>query len=174
MVEILVLGATLALAAGASGVEGWRRLAAARALDRFATWRGHHYAPPSPAVGAKSARAFGVRREARFAIDFCRIKGRPHTRVEVEAPAGRLARLDVVQRRGAYIVYGLDPSDAAELHAAASASRLDDRRGVRLTSDGLHVTLVWAGLENDPIVLDSALDFALAAVRFERPDAPYR
>ena len=174
MVEILVLGATLVLAAGASGVEGWRRAAATRALDRFARWRGHHCAPPSPVVGVKSARAFGMRGESRFAIDFCRIKGRPHTRVEVDAPAGRLARVDVVHRRGAYIVYGLDEADGDELRAAATSSRLEDRRGVRLSSDGARVTLVWAGLETDPMVLDSALDLALAAARFERADAPYR
>jgi hypothetical protein len=176
VLELVVLGATLALAAGASGVEGWRRIAATRALDRFARWRGHHFAPPKPEVGAKSPRAFGTRGGATFAIDFCRIRGRPHTRVEVDPPAGRLARIDVVRRRGAYIVYGLDPADEDELRAASATSlaRLDGWKDVRLSSDGARVTLVWAGLESDPMVLDSALDLAVAVARFERPSAPYR
>jgi len=168
VVELVVIGATLALAAGASGFEGWRRIAGARALDRFATWKKCSYAPPN--AEAKSARAFGTREGLAFAIDFCRVDGKPHTRVVVDSAAARLARVTVQRRRGAYIVYGLDPADTEEL--LSSCSKIE--RDVTLTSDGHRMSVVWRGLETDPIAMDSAVDLAIAACRFERPDAPYR
>jgi hypothetical protein len=168
VVELIVIGATLALAAGASGVEGWRRIAGARALDRFARWKSCSYAPPTQNV--KSARAFGTRAGIAFAIDFCRVRGTPHTRVVVDSPAARLARVTVQRRRDSYIVHGLDAADSGVL--LSSCSKVD--RDVVLSSDGRRVTVVWRGLETDPIVLDSAVDLAIAASRFERPEAPYR
>ncbi len=168
MVELIVVGATLALAAGASGIEGWRRIAAMRALDKFAQWKKCSYAPPR--AESQTARAFGMRGGLAFAIDFCRVGGAPHTRVVVDSAAARLARITVQRRKSAYIVHGLDAADTDAL--LSSCSKL--ARDVTLTSDGRQVTVVWRGLETDPIAMDSALDLAIGASRFEQPDAPYR
>jgi hypothetical protein len=195
VLELVVFSMTCGAAVAVAGYEVVRRLGAPRALDAWAKSRGHRFAPAAPKRGIPSPRAFGSSDDAFFTIDFCRVRGEPRTRVCADVPRGRVPRIAVVQRSrfdrtfgsrpeiiglpeldDSYIVHGATGDDARALlepYLSAFVS-LDRRADVRLFADGGRVTLMWAGVETDPHVLDAALSLTLATAAWQRPDAPYR
>jgi hypothetical protein len=146
-------------------------------------------------AGDGAGRSVDEHADVRFTVDFCRVRGDARTRVCAEVARGRVPRLAVVQRSRlerafasavpvsgipdldeAFVVHGAAAEDARALlgpHLGAFA-RLDARSHVRLFSDGGRVTLMWAGVETDPWILDAALGLALATAGWRRTDAPYR
>lgn len=197
MLELVVLGATLAIAAGASGAHVRRRLHAARALERYAQWRSHLYVPG--AQRSDSPRVEGVKNEVAFVIELVRVRGQLRTRVTAPVSKGPGARIAIVQRTGlgralrsrsdgdeapvgidafddAYRLHGMAP-DEARLWLDGSMKDLvclDERRDVWLGSDGATVTLAWSGIERNPMLLDSARDIVVSLASWHRPDFPYR
>ena len=196
MIELVILGATLALAAGATGAQARRRVHAARSLERYAQWRSHLYVPGKRRK--ESPRVEGVKNEIAFTIDLVRIKGNLRTRVTAPVSKGPGARIAVVQR-GAIgralrardpdeTVVGIDAFDHAyRLHGMAPDEArtwleesmkdlvcLDERSDVWLGSDGATVTLAWSGVERNPMLLDSACDVVVSLASWHRPEFPYR
>ena len=96
MIELVVLGATLAIAAGASGAQARRRTLAARTLERYAKWRSHLYVPG--AQRKESPRVEGTKDEVAFTIDLVKIRGNLKTRVRAPVSKGPGAKLAIVQR----------------------------------------------------------------------------
>lgn len=189
-----MIGVTGLAAFVAGAVETARRLGAPRALGEWAKARGHRYTPADPKAKI-GARAFGARGDVLFTIDFCRVRDEPRTRIVADVPRGRVPRIALVQRSrfermfgsalpvlglpeidDAYIVHGLEGPEARDLTLPllAAFERLDRRSDVRLFADAGRVTLMWAGVEPDPRVLDAGLAIVLATVAWEKPDAPYR
>lgn len=196
MIELVILGATLALAAGASGAQARRRVHAARALERYAQWRSHLYVPGKRRK--ESPRVEGVKNEVAFTIDLVRIKGNLRTRVTAPVRKGPGARIAVVQRGAigralrtrdadetvvgidafdhAYRLHGMSP-DEARIWLEESMKDLvclDERSDVWLGSDGATVTLAWSGVERNPMLLDSARDVVVSLASWHRPEFPYR
>ncbi len=195
MIELLVLGATLTIAAWATGADAHRRGAASRALERYAHARGLRFAPAPRSPRGASPRAAGEKDGIPHVIDLYRLGGEVRTRVSTNAPRGRAAILSVSQRGAfawktgiaiqlgepafdrAYLVVTGAPEDADVLRDAARSLLLLDRlgrQGVWLRSDGQKVTLSWRGPESDPLVLDAAREAVVAIGSRHRPDAPYR
>jgi hypothetical protein len=196
VIELVLLGASLALAAGASGAQARRRIHAARTLERYAQWRGHVYVPGKRRKA--SPRVEGMKSDVTFTIDLVRVKG--HLRTRVTAPVSKRpgARVAVVQRSAlgralggredGETVVGIDAFDNAyRLHGMAPDEArawleesmkdlvcLDERSGVWLGSDGATVTLAWSGVERNPMLLDSARDVVVSLASWHRPDFPYR
>jgi hypothetical protein len=196
MIELVVLGATLAIAAGASGAQARRRILAARTLERYAKWRSHFYVPA--ARGNESPRVEGTKNDVSFTIDLVKVKGHLKTRVRAPVTKGPSAKLAIVQRGTmgralrtrahdaievgieafdrSYSVHGMA---AAEARAWLDASMedlvvLDERHDVWLGSDGATVTLAWSGVEMNPLLLDSARDVVVSLACWHRPEFPYR
>jgi hypothetical protein len=196
MIELVVLGATLAIAAGASGAQARRRIVAARTLERYAKWRAHLYVPG--ASRKESPRVEGIKNEVAFTIDLVKIKGHLKTRVRAPVTKGPSAKLAIVQRGAigralrtrsddevgvgieafdrAYRVHGMAPDEArAWLEASMDdLAILDERNDVWLGSDGATVTLAWSGVEMNPLLLDSARDVVVSLASWHRPEFPYR
>jgi hypothetical protein len=196
MIELVVLGATLALAAGASGAQARRRTLAARTLERYAKWRSHLYVPA--AQRKESPRVEGTKDEVAFTIDLVKIRGNLKTRVRAPVSKGPSAKLAIVQRgafgralrtRGdddvevgieafdnAYRVHGMAPEEARAWLEASIENLvvLDERNDVWLGSDGATVTLAWSGVEMNPLLLDSARDVVVSLASWHRPEFPYR
>lgn len=196
MIELVVLGATLAIAAGASGAQVRRRILAARTLERYAKWRSHSFVPA--ALGKDSPRVEGTTGDVSFIVDLVRISG--HLRTRVRAPVTKRpgARIAVVQRGGIgralrtrradETEVGIDAFDNAyRLHGmAADEARtwlgeslahlvcLDERSDVWLGSDGATVTLAWGGVEMNPLLIDAARDLVVSLASWHRPELPYR
>ncbi|MBX3225909.1 MAG: hypothetical protein KIT84_29970 [Labilithrix sp.] len=194
MLELLVLGATLTLAAWAAGSGVHRRTAAARALNLYAVSRGLLFVPATSKPRGASPRVNGTKDGIVFAIDLYRLHGDIRTRVSTDAPRGRAAVLSVGQR-GAFVweregVLALGDADFDRAYvvlegAAEDADvlrevrplllKLDElRTGVWLRSDGHKVTISWRGTESDPIVLDAARDALVLIAARHAPHAPYR
>ncbi|MBS2019744.1 MAG: hypothetical protein JST00_43175 [Deltaproteobacteria bacterium] len=196
MIELVVLGATLALAAGASGARVRRRIVAARTFERYARWRSHVYVPA--ARGSASPRVEGTKDAIGFTLDLVRVRGHIRTRASAEVAKGPGAKITIVQRGhvsramakrdddgietgiasfdAAYRLHGMRPAEAREWLEGALAPLvcLDERRDVWLGSDGAKVTLLWAGVEKNPLLLDAARDLVVSLAAWHRPDAPYR
>lgn len=196
MIELVVLGATLTIAAAASGARARRRVAASRALERYATWRAHAYVPAPSA--AQSPRVEGTRGDVAFTIDVVKISGRIETRVRARVSRTPSAKVAIVQRGAlaralasraegevevglaafdrAYALHGVDARDArAWLDASINhLVVLEARSGVWLASDGATVTLTWSGVETSPLVLDAARELAVSLAHWHRPELPYR
>ena len=196
MIELVVLGATLAIAAGASGAQARRRTLAARTLERYAKWRSHLYVPG--AQRKDSPRVEGTKDEVAFTIDLVKIRGNLKTRVRAPVSKGPGAKLAIVQR-GAFgralrtrdeaeVEVGIEAFDRAfrvhgmaadEARAWLEASMenlviLDERSDVWLGSDGATVTLAWSGVEMNPLLLDAARDVVVSLSRWHRPEFPSR
>jgi hypothetical protein len=195
MIELVVLGATLAIAAGASGAQARRRVHAARALERYAHWRSHLYVP---GAGKASPRVEGVKNEIAFTLDLVRIGGRLRTRATAPVIKGPGARVAIVQRTGlaralrgrdeneslvgiqafddAYRLHGMSPDEARTWleESMKDLVCLDERSDVWLGSDGATVTLAWSGVERNPMLLDSARDVVVSLASWHRPEFPYR
>lgn len=194
MLELLVFGATLTLAAWAAGAGAHRRTVAARALDRYAAARGLVFVPAPAKPRGASPRVTGTKEGIPYAVDLYRLAGEARTRISTDAPRGRSALLSVGQR-GAfqwksdavialgdprfderYVVLAGEGEDAEALREASAPLLLLDelRAGVWLRSDGHKVSLSWCGLESDPIVLDAARDALILVATRHRSHAPYR
>ena len=194
MLELVVFGATLTLAAWAAGADAHRRTSAARALDRYASARGLVFVPAPAKPRGASPRVTGAKEGIPYVVDLYRLAGEMRTRISTEAPRGRAALLSVGQR-GAfhwkgdavialgeprfderYVVMAGEGEDADALREASAPLLLLDelRAGVWLRSDGHKVTLSWRGLESDPIVLDAARDALVLVAARHRSHAPYR
>ncbi len=196
MIELVVLGATLALAAGASGAQARRRIVAARTLERYAKWRAHFFVPAPR--GRESPRVEGTKNEVAFTIDLVKIKGHVRTRVRAAVTRSSGARLAIVQRSGigralktrvegevevgvaafdhAYRVHGMTPEEMVVWleESLQHLVCLDERSDVWLGSDGATVTLTWAGVERNPLLLDAARDVVISLAGWHRPELPYR
>ncbi len=196
MIELVVLGATLAIAAGASGAQLRRRILAARSLERYAKWRAHRFVPA--ARGNESPRVEGTKSDVLFSIDLVKVKGHLRTRVHAPVLKGPGARIAIVQRgamgralgaRGAdetpvgvnafddaYRLHGMDADLARDwlVESLAHLVCLDERSDVWLGSDGSTVTLAWAGVEMNPLLIDAARDLVVSLATWHRPDSPYR
>src|SRR3954451_10071233 len=98
MIELVVLGATLALVAGGSGARARRRIGAARTLERYATWRDHTFVPA--ARRKESPRVEGTKNEVAFTIDLVKVSGILKTRVRAPVAKGPGAKVAIVQRGG--------------------------------------------------------------------------
>ena len=194
MLELVILGATLALAA--SGAQARRRVHAARALERYAQWRSHLFVPGKRRK--ESPRVEGVKNEIAFTIDLVRIKGNLRTRVTAPVSKGPGARIAVVQRGAigralrtrdadetvvgidafdhAYRLHGMSPDEARVWleESMKDLVCLDERSDVWLGSDGATVTLAWSGVERNPMLLDSARDVVVSLASWHRPEFPYR
>jgi len=196
MIELVVLGATLALAAGASGAQARRRALAARTLERYAKWRSHLYVPG--AQRKDSPRVEGTKDDVAFTIDVVKIRGNLKTRLRAPVSKGPGAKLAIVQRGTfgralrtrdeadvevgieafdrAYRVHGMAPEEARAWLEASMENLviLDERNDVWLGSDGATVTLAWSGVEMNPLLLDAARDVVVSLSRWHRPEFPYR
>jgi hypothetical protein len=196
MIELVVLGATLALAAGASGAQARRRTLAARTLERYAKWRSHLYVPG--AQRKESPRVEGTKDDVAFTVDLVKIRGNLKTRVRAPVSKGPGAKLAIVQRGAigralgtrdegdvlvgveafdrAFRVHGMAPEEARAWLEATMENLviLDERSDVWLGSDGATVTLAWSGVEMNPLLLDAARDVVVSLARWHRPEFPYR
>jgi hypothetical protein len=196
MIELVVLGATLALAAGASGAQARRRTLAARTLERYAKWRSHLYVPG--AQRKESPRVEGTKDDVAFTVDLVKIRGNLKTRVRAPVSKGPGAKLAIVQRGAigralgtrdegdvlvgveafdrAFRVHGMAPEEARAWLEATMENLviLDERSDVWLGSDGATVTLAWLGVEMNPLLLDAARDVVVSMARWHRPEFPYR
>jgi len=196
MIELVVLGATLAIAAGASGAQARRRMLAARTLERYAKWRSHLYVPG--AQRKDSPRVEGTKDDVAFTIDLVKIRGNLKTRLRAPVSKGPGAKLAIVQRGAfgralrtrdeaevevgieafdrAFRVHGMAPDEARAWLEASMENLviLDERSDVWLGSDGATVTLAWSGVEMNPLLLDAARDVVVSLSRWHRPEFPYR
>lgn len=199
MIELIVIGATLAIAAGASGAHARRRVMAARTLERYAKWRAHMFVPGK---GRKdSPRVEGTKNDVSFTIDLVKISGHLRTRVRAAVTKSSGARIAVVQRGAlgralrtrtkpqddevevgieafdnAYRMHGMAPDEAKAWleESMKDLVCLDERTDVWLGSDGAMVTLAWGGVEMNPMLLDSARDVVVSLASWHRPEFPYR
>ena len=196
MIELLVLGATLAIAAGASGAQARRRIVAARTLERYAKWRSHLFVPGKRR--RDSPRVEGTKSDVAFTIDLVKVSGHLRTRVCAPVTKGPGARIAVVQRGAigralrtrtadevevgivafdnAYRMHGMAPDEAKAWLEGSMKDLvcLDERTDVWLGSDGATVTLAWGGVEMNPMLLDSARDIVVSLASWHRPEFPYR
>lgn len=196
MIELVVLGATLAIAAGASGAQARRRVLAARTLERYAKWRSHLFVPGPRRK--ESPRVEGTKNDVAFTIDLVKIRGHLRTRVRAPVTKGPGARLAIVQRGPIGRALGTRAADAVEVGIAAfdhaysvhgmapdevrawlegsmeDLVMLDERSDVWLGSDGATVTLAWGGVEMNPLLLDAARDISVSLASWHRPEFPYR
>lgn len=118
MIELVVIGATLALAAGASGAQLHRRYAAARVFASYATSRRHVFVPAPSESPRASPRVEGVHEGVRFVIDLYKLRDMVRTRVSANVAHGMAPRFDVV--RGG--VHGATPDDADTVRHHAGAA----------------------------------------------------
>jgi hypothetical protein len=184
VLDFIAVAAVLAVAV-AWGIEGSRRWAAPRVLERWAKARGLRFAP-APKSGPVGACAFGRNEDLAFVVALSKAR----TSVCVDVLRGRAPTLHVAQRSalarwmggehdavgGAFVVAGV-PVDEAKLLFSSHLSalrRLDRRSDVKLVSDRGRVTIRWNGLETDPSVLDAALRLAMSVGNHALADAPYR
>lgn len=196
MIELVVLGATLALAAGASGAQARRRVLASRALQRYASWRKHQFVPATRT--SRSPRVEGTKDDVSFTIDLLKVSGHIRTRVCAPVTKGPGAKIAIAQRSSiaralgtetpgagpvgipafdaAYQLHGMAPDDARAWleETMEDLVCLDERSHVWLGSDGAKVTLMWGGIEMNPLLLDSARDVVVSLAAWHRPDFPYR
>jgi|GEM_PF-3585279 len=198
MIELVVLGATLALAAGASGATVRRRLVAARSFEQYARRRSHRFVPAPR--GGQSPRIEGAKDDVPFTVDFVRVSGAVRTRIRAPVVKGPGAKLAVVQKGvlaralggsdagrrddavgipafdAAYEMHGMAPDEARAWVAGvlAALTCLDERRDVWIGSDGVTVTMLWGGVEKNPVLIDAARDLTVSLASWHRPETPYR
>ena len=194
MIELLVIGATLTIAAWAPGAQAHRKSAASRALERYARSRGLVFVPAPASSPGASPQVVGSRDEVRYVVDLYRLGGEMRTRISAVPGRGRAPVLSILQRGAftvhepsslrlgddaldrAFVVKNGGADDAEGLREAARALLLLDhhRKGVWLASDGSKVTVSWRGMESDPVVLDAARDAAVVLAGWHRSESPYR
>lgn len=177
MIELMVIGATLALAAGGAGAQLHRRNVALRALAQYAVSRKHVFVPAPAEPSGASPRVEGEREDVAFVVDLYRLGGIVRTRVQAVATHDQLPKIAVVRRGRAYAFTSCTADEESVVrHVAGHALLLLGRRaGVRLACDGSRVSLSWDGIETSPLLLDAARDAVTAlTTRLRRARAPYR
>lgn len=173
MIELVVIGATLALAAGASGAQLHRRILAARSLAAYATSRRHVFVPAPESPRGASPRVEGKRDDVAFAIDLYKLRDIVRTRVSANVVCGRLPRFEIA--RGRILTETPDDADSIRHHAGDALKALKSRRGVVLSSDATRVAFTWEGIETNPLLLDAARDAVTALAQMHAPSSsPYR
>lgn len=173
MIELVVIGATLALAAGASGAQLHRRLTATRTLAAYATSRRHLFVPAPEKPRGASPRVEGEREDVRFVIDLYKRRDILRTRVSANVVRGRLPRFEITRART--LAETPDDADAVVHHAGDALKALRARHDVVLSSDGTRVAFTWEGIETNPLLLDAARDAVTALATMHAPGAvPYR
>jgi hypothetical protein len=173
LIELVVIGATLALAAGASGAQLHRRIVASRSLAAYATSRRHVFVPAPEAPRGASPRVEGKREGVAFAIDLYKLRDIVRTRVSANVVCGRLPRFEIL--RGRFLTETPDDADSIRHHAGDAMKALRSRRGVVLSSDGTRVAFAWEGIETNPLLLDAARDAVTALAQMHAPaSSPYR
>jgi hypothetical protein len=194
VIEILVLGGTLAVAGWLAGAQTHRRLAASRALERYARSRGLVFVPAPESPKGASPRVLGSKDEVAFVVELFRLGKEVRTRVSAVAQRGRAPTLSVLQRN-AFLVereaassvdagtfdlaYVVTTGEAADVEALRETTPLllhleKTCQGVWLASDGHKVSLSWRGIASDPLVIDAARDAVTSVARWHRPAEPYR
>lgn len=173
MIELVVIGATLALAAGASGAQIHRRILASRSLAAYATSRRHLFVPPPEAPRGASPRVEGKRDGVPFAIDLYKLRDIVRTRVSANVVCGRLPRFEITRR--SFVTETPDDSESIRHHAGDALRALRSRRSVVLSSNGTRVAFTWEGIETNPLLLDAARDAVTALATLHAPSSsPYR
>jgi hypothetical protein len=173
MIELVVIGATLALAAGASGAQIHRRILASRSLAAYATSRRHVFVPPPDTPRGASPRVEGKRDGVPFGIELYKLRDLVRTRVSANVVCGRLPRFEITRDR----IVTETPDDTASIHhhAGDALKALRSRCSVVLSSDGTRVALSWEGIETNPLLLDAARDAVAALATLHAPSSsPYR
>lgn len=196
MIELLVIGATLSVAAWAYGAQAHRRSTASRALERYAESRHLHFVPAltrdaSPVV-------VSAKNDVEVRIDLFKLGQQPRTRAwaspKLADPHG--CGVMSVAERGAfsiphpsrqkighpefddvYILANGDQEDVDRLHDTIPTLLLlqaRGRRGVWLIRDSQRVALSWLGMESDPLILDAAREVVGAVAAWDRRSLPYR
>jgi hypothetical protein len=193
LVEVLIIAATVAIAAWTSGAQAHRRIAASRALERYAASRRLRFVPAPAGSPGAGPRVLGDHGGVAFAVDLYRLGADLRTRVCVSVPDGRAAAVSIAQR-GAFawrepprLSCGHAALDAAYVILDGAAEDLDAlgaiaapllviaaRPAVWLRSDGRTVTLSWRGTESDPAILDLARNVAVTVSGWRRAPSPYR
>jgi hypothetical protein len=194
MIELLVIGATLTIAAWATGAQAHRRSSASRALDRYARSRGLHFAPAPASPRGASPRVLGSKDGIAYVVDLYRLGGEMRTRISSAVDRGRPSVLSVSQRgafawkKEAALCLGDAAFDRAYIVTTGAAEDAEGLRqvlptllvlaeraqGVWLCCDGWKVTVSWRGMESDPIVLDAAREAVVMVAGWHRPESPYR
>ena len=194
MIELLIIGATLTIAAWASGSRVHQRNAASRALDRYAQSRGLLFVPAPSAPRGASPRVLGSKDGAAFVVDLYRLGGEIRTRVVSVIERGRPSTLSVCQRGAfawkeeaiveigepvfdqTFVIQAGTAEDAEGLREARAALLVlgERARGVWLACDGWKISLSWRGMESDPVVLDAARDAVALVAGWHRPGSAYR
>jgi len=197
LIELLVIGATVTIAAWAAGAQAHRRFAAGRALDRYAQSRGLVFVPAPENPRGASPRVLGSKEDVDYVVDLYKLGDEVRTRVSgVIARGARTPVLSVAQRGAfawnstsnpettigdaafdaTYVVTSMgSPEDAESLKLTIpSLLLLNGRRGVWLSSDGSRVSASWQGMESDPVILDAARDAVVMVASWHRPESPYR
>lgn len=193
MLELVVLAGTLAAAGWVAGAQAHRRIAAARALDRYSQSRGLVFVPTPTHQPRTSPRVLGSKDDVAYVVELVRLGPEVRTRVSATTRRGRGPSLSVLQRSAfpttkcpalvtgddsfdrAYIVTAGESEDAEGLRRTSSLMVLEQRcRGVWLASDGLKIAVSWRGTESDPVVIDAARDVVVEVAGWHRSEAPYR
>ncbi len=198
MIELLVIGATLLVAAGASGAQAHRRTRAARVLAHYAHTRELRLIPAPKRPRGSSPRVEGIHEDIVFTVDFYRLGGNLRSRVTATGK-GRSPQLVVAQRSSFSRTFASatngsvrSTEDAAfdkafrvtcpaaeDIEALGADTRkdilfLDARSDVWLDANGSRVVLSWAGIETNPRFFDAARDAVCAIAAAQRSDSPYR
>jgi hypothetical protein len=173
LIELVVIGATLAFAAGASGAQLHRRILASRSLAAYATSRRHVFVPPPDMPRGSSPRVEGKREGVAFGIDLYKLRDIVRTRVSANVVCGRLPRFEI--SKGRFVTETPDDAESIRHHAGDALKALRARRGVVLSSDGMRVAFSWEGIETNPLLLDAARDAVCALAMMHAPSSsPYR
>ncbi len=198
MIELLVIGATITIAAWATGASAHRRNAASRALDRYAQSRSYVFVPPPAKPRGASPRVLGAKDGVSLVFDLYRLNkdGDIRTRVLTVVERGSPPILSVTQRSGftlsraaatatlagsakfdhAYVIAKGASEDVEGLKTALGPLLLlaEHRHAVWLSSDRNKVSVSWHGMESDPLLLDAARDAVATIAKYHRPESPYR
>ena len=173
MIELVVIGATLALAAGASGAQLHRKILASRSLAAYATSRRHVFVPAPEVPRGASPRVEGKRDGVPFAIDLFKRNDIVRTRVSANVVCGRLPRFEIT--RAHFVTETPDDAESIRHHGGDALKVLRSRRAVVLSSDGTRVAFSWEGIETNPLLLDAARDAVTALATLHAPSSsPYR
>jgi hypothetical protein len=193
VLELLVLAATITLAGWASGAAVHRRALARRALAEYARSRALHFVPPPDGARGASPAVLGTQDGVDYRIELYRLGADIRTRVCAAVPHAGGPELSLSKRGAftwtappafelddatfdaAYVVMRGEPALADDLRAIVGPLQaLWRREGVWLRSDGARVNLCWRGVEENPLVLDTARETVAAVAGWRRAPRPYR
>lgn len=193
MIELLFIGASIAIAAGAAGVRRHRRSAASHALLSYAASRRLVFVPAPANPAGASPRVRGTKDGIAYVLDFHRLGADVRTRVSACASCGAASALSVLQResfstRAAALRVGSETFDRTYVVTSGVAADTEalrpilalllvlakGRSGVWLQSDARGTSISWLGTEADPTLLDAARDATVAIAACRRTESPFR